>query len=175
MQQRFGGGETGDDVARRKRRDALRRLEAHMEEALRPVRDLIQQLKGVQPPDYGTLDVRTTVKCLGSSSSSCVGSVQGFCILCSGQSLSNGCSLGVLGKVGASIRVYVSVCVGWGGLQCCEQLRGSRWSRGTRVIYGSILERPYSKHNPTWLHTSLISTSLMYACYFMQCLCNIPC
>lgn len=64
MQQRFGGGETGDDVARRQRRDALRRLEAHMEEGLRPIRELMAQLKGVPPPDYGTLDVRTAFSCL---------------------------------------------------------------------------------------------------------------
>ena len=64
MQQRFGGGETGDDVARRQRREALRRLDVHMDEGLRPIRDLIQQLKGVQPPDYGTLDVRTPLSVL---------------------------------------------------------------------------------------------------------------
>ena len=92
MQQRFGGGETGDDAARRKRRDALRRLEAHMEEALRPVRDLLQQLKGVQPPDYGTLDVRAAAacRCLVPSPSPCPS--RAVRSLCSGQSLSS-CSL----------------------------------------------------------------------------------
>ena len=63
MQQRFGGGETGDDVARRQRRETLRKLDAHLEERLRPIRSVMTQRRGVAPPDYGTLDVRALSLC----------------------------------------------------------------------------------------------------------------
>ena len=63
VQQRFGGGETGDDVARRQRRETLRKMDAHMEDRLRPIRTVMTQLRGVAPPDYGTLDVRALFLC----------------------------------------------------------------------------------------------------------------
>ena len=63
VQQRFGGGETGDDVARRQRREALRKMDTHLEDRLRPIRNLMTQLRGVSPPDYGTLDVRSLFPC----------------------------------------------------------------------------------------------------------------
>ena len=55
MEQQFEGGQTGGEEERRARKAAARMLLASFERATKPVRDVLERLKGVAPPDYGPL------------------------------------------------------------------------------------------------------------------------
>ncbi len=53
--QQFSGGQTGDEAERRRRREASKALLAQFERAVKPIRDLLTQLRDKKSPDYGPL------------------------------------------------------------------------------------------------------------------------
>lgn len=57
MEQQFEGGQMGGEEERRARKAAARALLASFERATKPVRELLERLKNVAPPDYGPLQV----------------------------------------------------------------------------------------------------------------------
>ena len=60
VQQQFADGGLGDSAERRRNRERRRAQLAQLDAGLAPVAELLGRVKGVDPPDYGSFDVRYT-------------------------------------------------------------------------------------------------------------------
>ncbi len=61
VKQQFADGGVGDTAERRRNRERGKAQLAQLDAGLAPVAELLGRLKGVDPPDYGSFDVRSAV------------------------------------------------------------------------------------------------------------------
>lgn len=61
MEQQLEGGAVGGEEERRQRKAATQALIKTFERATKPLQDLLSGLVGVKPPDYGSMEVRSTL------------------------------------------------------------------------------------------------------------------
>ena len=58
VQQQFADGGVGDTAERRRNRERRKAHLAQLDARLAPIVELLGRLRGVDPPDYGSFDVR---------------------------------------------------------------------------------------------------------------------